>query len=426
MISAVVLGYAVLAGLAAALRWPYRIWLALLLAALGAVGFEWRQVRDASVLAQAPAYAQELLTSLRERPWPERPAELAQLIASFRALHDQNDANQLLPLYRLQVAHGLAGEPPERFGSVAEALAWKPPEPKPGANTSPWLEGMHAERRAIKEMLEIQAPRQAGWPPELARDMPLEEGAREIAPGVWLEAKAENPHVGTLRFPVSVHHRGEASIDVVHVTVLVQAPGEADQPGGRHPIFTCRATLHDFAPGETRLFSCPMTISLGTDKRPLQRALDHVEAFRSGALDVRMHAGGSLDSSLLKVPDADTLIAAQLQRWAQLKESDKQAQAHANAVAPSLERWLEFGAIFAAGMLFPGLRRGCLSAPITLALSAAGFIAAMIAGWWIGAHTPGVSGWEAIIAIFSAFEYGVPFIAGLLFGNLVYLRQRVA
>lgn len=426
MIYAVFLGYAALIGLASALRWRYRTWLALLIVALGAVGLEWGQVRDARVLTQAPVYAKDLVAGLRARPWPENPAELAQLIASFRALDDQHDTGQLRPLYRLQVAHGLAGEPVEHFGSVAEALAWRPPEEKPGALTSPGLEGKQAERRALMGMLEIEAPRVSGWPLELARDMPLEGGAQEIAPGVWLAPLPDNPHVGTLRFPVSAHHRGEGSIAVAQIKVLVHARTEADTPGGKRPIFTCHATLHDVAPGETHLFGCALKVSLGTDKRPLQRVLDNVEAFRAGALDVRVQAGGSLDSSLLKVPDADTLIPAELHHLAELKESDKQALARRDALAPTLALWLEFGAIFTAGMLFPGLRRRCLSAPATMGLAAGGFVAAMIAGWWIGARTPGVAGWELIIAVFAAFEYGVPFIGGLLFGNLTYVRQRVS
>jgi len=425
MINNVLLAYAALLGLAAALRMRYRTWFALLLATLVALGLGWAYVRDARVVARAPAYTQDLIAGLRARPWPVQPAELAQLIASLRALNDLRDANALQPLYRLQVAHGLAGEPVEQFSSVSEALAWTPP-PKPGARSTPWSEEMRTERRALTGMLEAQAPRLSGWPPDLARDLPLKADASEIAPGVWLSPAPENHRVGTLQFPVSVHHRGAGAIAAAQINVVVQDPSAADAPGGRRPIFSCHAALRDLAPGETRVFGCALPVSLGTDRRPLQRVLDNIEAFRAGTLDVHILGGGTLDADLLKVPQADTLIAPELQHLEQLKESDKQALARRNAVEPYLALWLGFGTLFAAGMVFPGLRRGCLSVPATLALAAAGFAAALLGGWVLGTHTSGIAGWEPIVAIFSAFEFGMPFIGGLLFGNLLYLRQRVA
>jgi len=426
MIHLFLLGYAALAGLAAVLRWRYRTWLALLVLALGAVGIAWAYVRDPHVLARAPAYSDELAASLRERPWPEGPAELARLIASFRALNDARDASRLQPFYRLQIAHGLAGEPVEHFGSVAEALAWVPPASRPGAHASPSVEDMHAEQRALQEMLEVQAPRLSGWPPELARDSPPEDAALEIAPGVWLTPMAQNPHVGAVRFALSAHHRGEGSIKVAYIGVLATPRTGQQASRGARPIFNCHGTLHDIAPGETRYFACMLKVGLGTDHRPLQQVLDRIEDFRADALEVHVHANGSLDAALLKVPDAEPLIAAELQRLAELRASDKLALARRNEVEPYLALCLATGAIFAAGMVLPGLRRRCLSAPLTLALAAAGFAVAMAAGWWTAEHTSGVRGWEAIIAIFSGCGYSAPFIAGLLFGNLIYIRQRAA
>jgi hypothetical protein len=67
-----------------------------------------------------------------------------------------------------------------------------------------------------------------------------------------------------------------------------------------------------------------------------------------------------------------------------------------------------------------------LSAAATLALAIAGGAVALVFGWLVASHTNGVDGWQGIIAVFSSFEYGTPFVGGLLFANLVYLRQRTA
>lgn len=423
LLDTIILGYIVLMALAAALRWRYRTWLVLLLVTLGAVAFEWLHLRIAR--AQVPAYTEKLVTELRALPWPDKPGELAQLAASFRALGDWGDAGTLRRLYQLEVARGIAGEPPERFNSVAEALAWKPPDLASGAHTNVGLEGVMAERRAVKEMLDVQAPRVSGWPPEVARDMSLSEGSRELAPGVWIAPKPTNPLVGTLRFPISVHNRGEGRITNANLTVVVPEKADSGQAREKVTSFTCRATLQDIAAGETRLFGCALTVGMG-DQRPLHRLLGDIEAFRAGELDVHVHVNGELDAALLQIPDAEPLIPDQIRHLQSLKESDKQRIARRNALGPNLANWLVFGAIFAVGALLPGLRGRCLSVVTTLALAFAGGTVGLVAGWLVASHTPGVNGWQPIIAVFSAVEYGAPFVGGMLFGNLVYLRQRTA
>ena len=426
MLYAIVLGYLALLGVASALRWRYRTWFAMLLLALVAMGLEWAYVHSPYALSRAPAYATDLAARLRAGRWPEQPAELARLIASFRALGVPDDVGRLQVLYRLQVAHGLAGEPVEKFGSVSEALSWNPPAPEPGTQTSPRLEQQDIERRIVKESLEIRAPRLSGWPPELARDTPLEEGAREVAPGVWLAPRPTNPHVGTARFALSARNRGGAAVAAASLTVLVHSRDASGAPGGNRPLLECHTNLRDVGPGETRLFACALPVSLGTDQRPLNRVLDMIEALRAGGVDARVRIGGSLDSSLFAVPKAAPVNATELDHLEELKQRDKEARARRDALSPALARWLVLGAIFAAGMSLPGWRRACLSLPVTAAFATSGVLAAASAGWWISALRPGARGWELIVAVFAAVQYGAPFIGGLLFGNLVYWRRRAA
>ena len=65
-----------------------------------------------------------------------------------------------------------------------------------------------------------------------------------------------------------------------------------------------------------------------------------------------------------------------------------------------------------------------LSVGATLATATAGGVLAFVVGIVEAYQAQGVGGWELIIAALAAFEYGTPFIGGLLFGNLVYLRQK--
>jgi hypothetical protein len=183
-----ILGYMALMGLAAMLRWRYKIWLLLLVGTLAALASGWLYFRFAR--AQAPLYSQEVAAKLRAQPWPGDPAELARLIASFKAIGDFDDSNSLRRLYRLEVAHQLAGEPDEHFGTVAEAIAGKLPDTGPRAPSNTSFEVPKAELRALNAMLEVRAPRVSEWPPELARDAPLAGGAREMRR--WPEERARS------------------------------------------------------------------------------------------------------------------------------------------------------------------------------------------------------------------------------------------
>jgi hypothetical protein len=418
VINLIFLGYLALMGLAAVLRWRYRVWLLLVLGTLVAVVVDWLYV--GLERAKAPLYTKEVAAELRARPWPADPADLARLIASFKAIGDFQDANVLRPLYQLEVARGLAGELPERFGTVAEALAWKPADTAPHTRTSTWREGMNAERRALNGMLEVKVPRVSAWPPELARDAPLGEGARQVAPGVWIVPKQTNTLVGTLRFPLSVYHRGKVGITTAYLTVFVSQPGRAAD--ARSPGF-CHATLQDVAPGETRWISCDLTV--GTKSEPaIHSLLDKIEQLRAGELSIGVRVGGELDASVRKVPDAEPLIPGEIQRLQELKQQDKQMMARRRERVPILLILLFHGSIFALGFLIPGLAKRSLSVVATLAFALAGGAVAFVAGLVFAARTPGVRGWELIIAVITTLAYGGLFIGGLLFGNLVYLRQK--
>lgn len=423
MINIVLLGYFALIGLAGVLRWRYRIWLLLLLGTLGAVAFEWQHFKFAR--AQFPLYTKEVAARLRARPWPSDPADVARLIASFKAIGDVRDSSVLRQLYQLEVARGLAGEQPERFGTVAEALVWNPPDIAPGAPTTTWHESVKSDRRALNGMLEVQSPRVSGWPTEMARDAPVGDNAREVAPGVWIAPKPTNPLVGTLRFPLSVHHHGKARIADAHLTVVVSDQRRPAGAEAKSPSFSCQAPLHDVKPGDTRWISCDVIVGIGSDK-VIHRLLDQIERLRAGQLFAQVRVGGELDASVRQVPEAETFIAEEIDHLRELKEEDKQMVARREALVPRLQLALILGAIFGAGVVIPGLKGRSLSVGVTLALAFAGAAVALAVGIVDATRTPNVRGWELIIGVFAATEYGAPFLGGLLFGNLVYLRQKNA
>jgi hypothetical protein len=415
------LGYLALIALAAVLRWRYRTWLLLLLGALGAVAFAWQRVRFAR--EQLPVYRKEVAATLKARPCPSDPAELARLIASFKAIGDVDDANLLSQVYRLEVAHQLAGEPEVHFGTVAEAIAVKPRNGASGTSMNAWLETEKAERSALNAMLEVQAPRVSGWPPELARDAPPGAGAREIATGVWIWPKEAGSPVGILRFPLSVHNRGTVPIAEARLTVMVHDPRPEVVAGSRPSGFSCRATLEDVAQGETRWMSCDLTVGIGS-QRVIRRLLDQIERLRAGELTAQVHAGGDLDASVRSVPDAEPLIAGEVERLQELKEDDQRMEARRRTLGSPLQMGLILSSVFVAGVVIPGLFGRCLSVWATLALVFAGAAVAFALGIADALRTPGVGGWEVIIGVFTAVEFGVPFAGGLLFGNLVYWRQK--
>jgi hypothetical protein len=405
-----------LIALAAVLRWRYRTWLLVLLGALGAAVFAWQHVRFAK--EQLPVYRKEVAATLRARPCPFDPAELARLIASFKAIGDVDDANLLRQVYQLEVARQLAGEPEVHFGTVAEAAAVKPQNGASGGQINAWQETEKAERRALNSMLEVQAPRASGWPPELASDTPLGDGAREIATGVWIWPKQTGSPVGTLRLPLSVHNRGTVPIAEARLTVMVLDPRPASAAGSRPSGFSCRATLEDIAPGQTRWMGCDLTVGMG-DQRVISRLLNQIERLRAGNLTAEVRAGGDLDASVRRVPDAEPVIAGEVQRLQELKEEDKRIEARRHTLGSPLKLGLILGSVFVAGVVIPGLFGRCLSPWVTLALVFAGAVVAFTVGF----RAPGVSGWEVIVGIFTAVEYGAPFAGGLLFGNLAYWRQ---
>jgi hypothetical protein len=223
---------------------------------------------------------------------------------------------------------------------------------------------------------------------------------------------------------LSVHHRGTARIAAAYLTIVV-----SNQPltvaESRSSSFSCHATLHNVAPGETRWVSCDLTVGIG-DRQAISRVLDEIERLRAGDLSAHLHVEGELDASIRQVPDAEPLIAEEIRHLQQIKEDDKKMIARRNVLVPRLGLLLLLYSVFVAGGALPGLFGRSPSAPATLGLAFAGAAVAFAVGMVDATRTPGVRGWELIVAVFTSVEYGVPFVAGMLFGNLVYLRQRIS
>ena len=207
------------------------------------------------------------------------------------------------------------------------------------------------------------------------------------------------------------------------LTVVVTQKPDPDQPDRKTPSFRCATSLFDLLPGDARLFACTLPLA-STNPRLVRNVVDAVEAFRGGGAGVEIRASGPLDPSVLSVPVVEPLIPEDLRQLALLQARDKRTEAQRETAGPRLFGWLRFAAIFVLGMLLPGMRGRSLSLSASVTLVFASAVLALMAAWRItrNAHTP--LGWELIGIVMTAVTFFVPFVGGLMFGNLVCLRQR--
>ena len=379
----------------------------------------------------APAYAQAVIRQWRARPWPADPREVAGLIPVFHAAGDMADELTLRRMHRLSVEKAAAQDPPFTFPTVADALAWRqsldnPKIMDPEARRRALTEIDAVGDRAVRNLLDVRfADASPEWPLELQATSPLLPGSRSLGGGLWMGAKGNRAGDSALQFPIRISRRGEGRIEDVDLFLIAYDPSEGEAPRMRrevHERFSCRVKLHDFSPGESRLFKCEVRIAQ-ENSLVARRKIEDAERFRAGALAIWPSIFGWLEYEPMERAEEPADPDA-VRRLAELKASDKRIIAWTAKLRDQFFMWLQLVGAVALGFVIPGLRRRPVPALGILGLAVAGLGVGLVISWrYFNPHASSV-GWEPIIAIFAAILADVVFTGGVVLADVVLLREK--
>ena len=413
---------AILVALAIKMRWSYRSWVAALAGSLIAAFGVSYLLGSHHGSGEADAYAHNAAAKLSALPMPQDNQQLASLLASYRALDQFQESYALENVYVMRQMKALLNEPLPAHATVADTLrAEEARRKRARAQVNRSEEYELLQERALQTFLKVTVPPPSpDWPTELASSPPPAGFAYRDG-GVWVGRKPNGAlSYEAIQFPIEVSNGSDATLlSDQAMPILFYYPANRGRESERpRAAFTCMfVAVHRLSPGENKLFNCDFTSGL----RRLEDQIQLVQQARNGALKAWVQPFYVLQYAKWDVPKAQPLIPAEIQRYVDLKTSDKDYGKQRENLRGALGFWLIAGGILFVGLLIPGLFKAVLPAGGVVALCVGCAVLSLISvpfAWSAGKN----DGWAPLVyAILALGATGV-FALGLLLANILIAK----